>query len=182
MFAVEIVELYAATKLLFRKNKANVSLLRNVLIALAAVSGCAITIDLIYFKEDGNIIFDIFIFAFSIIWAWYFSKARRVRLVFIENNWTYTPYSKRRQLSTADKRKLAKRSLIVASVTFVLFLLMMGTILKDEGKPPDAGIFFVPIFYAVIAALLGWFLPLRKKKTDSDMASQSNTVSNQNNI
>jgi hypothetical protein len=180
VFAVEIVELYAGTKLLFRKNKANVTLLRNVLIALVVVSGCAIAIDLIYFKEDGSFIFDIFIFVFSIIWAWYFSKARRVKLVFIENNWTYTPYSERRQLSTADKRKLAKRALIAASVTFVLFLLMMGTVLKDEGKPPDAGIFVVPIFYAIIAALLGWFLPLRKKKINSTVASQTNTISNQN--
>lgn len=180
VFIVQIVELYAGTKLLFRKNKTNVEFLRNVLIALVVFSGCAIAIDLIYFKEHVGLIFDILIFVFSIIWAWYFSKARRVRLVFIENNWTYTPYSERRQLSTADKRKLAKRSLIAASVTFVLLLLMMGTVLKDEGKPPDAGIFFVPIFYSIIAALFGWFLPLRKKKIQSAVASQSNTIPNQN--
>jgi hypothetical protein len=63
--------------------------------------------------------------------------------------------------------------LIVAAVTFVLLLIMMGSVLTDVGKQPDAGIFFVPIFYAAIVALLGWYLPLRKKKNRSAEDSQS---------
>jgi accessory gene regulator protein AgrB len=123
--------------------------------------------------------FDILIFVFAIIWALYFSKARRVRLVFIEKNWTYTPHSERRNLTTEDKKKLRRRAAIAALIAFVLFLLMMGSVLKNEGKQPDVGIFYLPLFYAVIAAVVAWYLPLRNNKKSSTENSETGTVSNQ---
>jgi hypothetical protein len=160
----EFMEIIAATKLLFRKNIKNVTFLRKILLALLTTSAIAFAIDIVYFKDDPAFIFDILTLVFAIIWSLYFFKARRVRLVFIENNWVYTPHSERRVLTTEDKKKLRKRALISALVIFVLFLVMMGSTLQKEGKQPDMGIFVVPLFYSIITAIIAWYLPLRKKK------------------
>jgi len=100
----------------------------------------------------------------AIIWTLYFSKARRVRLVFIEKNWKYIPYSERRALNAEEKKKLRNRSLVFALVTFFLLLLIMGYVLKDEGKSLDTGIFALPLFYALVVAVIAWYLPVRKKQ------------------
>ena len=99
-----------------------------------------------------------------------------MRLIFIERNWTYAPYSERRTLTAEGKKKLRNRALVSALITFILFLLLMGSVLKDEGKHPDMSIFAVPLFYALVAAVIAWYLPIRKnrEKTSSvDNASMS---------
>ena len=166
VLVTEVIEVFAATILLFRRNEQNVKFLRYALIALVAIVSIALVIDIVYFRENPTLFFDILTLVFAIIWTFYFLKARRIRLVFIERNWVYTPYSGKRALTPEDKRKLRKRALIAALVTFALFLLMMGSVLKDEGKQPDVGIFVVPLFYALIAAVIAWYLPVRKKKTN----------------
>lgn len=164
VLATKLLEVVAATKLLFRKNEQNVKFLRKTLIALVATSAIALAVNIGYFRDDPALFFDVLTLVFAIIWALYFSKARRVRLVFIEKNWIYTPYSERRALTAEDKKKLRNRALVSALVTFVLLLLMLGSVLKDEGKPPDMGIFAVPLFYAFVVAVIAWYLPIRKKK------------------
>lgn len=168
VLVAQLTELYGATQLLFRKNESNVKFLRNTLIALCASSAVAIVIDLNYFKDDPGLFFDFLTLFFSAIWIWYFSKARRVKLVFIEKKWVYSPHSERRVLTIEDKRKLRKRAAIAALVTFVLFLLLIGSEPKNEGKQLDFGIFFVPLFYALIAAVVAWYLPLRKRKSSTE--------------
>src|SRR5437899_4716132 len=104
VLTAEFIEVFAATRLLFRRDEQNVKFLRNALIALAASSAVALVIDLTYFRDDPGLVFDILTFVFATIWALYFSKARRVRLVFLERNWVYTPYSEGRVLTAIDRK------------------------------------------------------------------------------
>lgn len=159
---VELIEVFVASRLLFRRSEANLIFLRWTLVALVAASVASIAIDLAYFKQDPGIVFDFITAFFAVIWAIYFRKARRVKAVFIDKNWMYDPQPTKRFLTAEDKKKLRKRVLIAASVTFVLLLVLMGSALKQDGKAPDAGIFFVPIFYAIIAAIIAWYLPVKK--------------------
>ena len=164
VLATEVMEVFAATRLLLRRNKENVRFLQNTLLVLVSSSAIALAIDLAYFKHDPALFFDIMTLLFSIIWSAYFWKSKRVRAVFIERKWTYTSYSKRRALTREDKRKLLRRALITTLASFVLFLLIMGYLLKDDSKQPDLSILWVPLFYAVIAGIVAWFLPIRKHK------------------
>jgi hypothetical protein len=163
VLTVEVTEVIVATRLLFRRSKNNLRILRNTLLALAIASGAAIAINLGYFRE-ASLFFDVLTFAFAIIWTLYFSKSKRVRSVFIDNKWRYDPVSRKRILTAQDKRKLGRRALTAALATFVALLLLMGTVLKEEAKQPDVGIFVVPSFYALVAAIIAWYLPIRKKK------------------
>jgi len=43
-------------------------------------------------------------------------------------------------------------------------LIMTGSVYQQDGVSPDAGIFAIPLFYAFIAALIAWYLPMRSKK------------------
>jgi hypothetical protein len=169
----EVIEVFAATRLLLRRNERNVKFLRNALLALVATSAIALAIDVAYFK-DPALFFDILMFVFATIWALYFSKSRRVKLVFIERNWVYTAYSQRRVLTPEDKKRLRKRAFIASSATFVAFLLLMGSVLKGEGKQPDMGLFAVPLFYALVAAIIAWYLPIRRSKPISDEDIRTN--------
>lgn len=164
VLATEVMEVFAATRLILRRNKENVRFLQNTLLVLVSTSAIALAIDLAYFKEDLSLFFDIMTLLFSIIWSAYFWKSKRVRAVFIERKWTYTSYSKRRALTREDKRKLLRRALMTTLASFVLFLLIMGYLLKDDSKQPDLSILGVPLFYAVIAGIVAWFLPIRKHK------------------
>ncbi|MFH0812459.1 MAG: DUF2569 family protein [Pseudomonadota bacterium] len=155
------LEVWAATKLLFRRSEKNVAFLRKILVALMVVSAAALTIDLAYFKEAVTLYFDIVTLIFSLVWFAYFLKAKRIRLVFIENAWDHSTYVVKRVLTPEDKRRLGRRTAVASAATFVVFLLMMGLSIGD--KKPDLGIFWVPLFYAAIAALIAWYLPLRKR-------------------
>ncbi len=163
----QFLEMGVATILLFQRNESIVKLLRKTLYALVATSAAALAIDISYFSDTPSIFIDALTLVFAIIWSLYFLKARRIQLVFIERNWIFTPFSERRALSQDDKRKLRNRALLSALVTFVLLLLMMGSTLQGEGKQPDIGIFAVPLFYAAIAAIVAWYLPLKKKKEEA---------------
>lgn len=165
-------EAYAATLLLARRNESNLRVLRFALIALAVSSGVALGIDIGYFSDGPTLFFDVLTFGFACIWCAYFWRAKRVRFVFVERRWDYASYSVPRVLSPAEKRYLTKRSAIAGSATFVLFLLMMGSAIGD--KKPDAGIFFVPIFYALIAVAVGWYAPIRKRKREALLQGPSN--------
>ncbi|MBI5892851.1 MAG: DUF2569 family protein [Deltaproteobacteria bacterium] len=100
VLVVELVEVSAATILLFRRSEANLNFLRWTLIALVVASIASIAIDLVWFKEDTGIVFDFITAFFAVIWAVYFRKARRVRAVFIDKNWVYDSQSKKRILTT----------------------------------------------------------------------------------
>ena len=172
VIVVEFMEIIAATKLLFRKNEQNVNFLKKILVALVATNVIALVIDIAYFSDEPALFFDVLTLVFAIIWALYFSKARRVKLVFIDKNWIYIPHSQRRALTVEDKKKLRKRALISALVIFVLFLLWMGSALKNEGKQLCFSIFTVPVFYAFVAAIIAWYLPIRKKKDKMSSAEE----------
>lgn len=171
----QLAEAIIATMLLFKRNENSVKLMRNTLYVLVGTSAAAVGIDIAHFSEDPAIFFDVITLVFAIIWALYFLKARRVRKVFIDNNWSYTPYSERRALTEQGKKKLRKRAAIAAAITFILLLVLMGSTLQGEGKEPDIGIFFVPLFYSFIAAVIAWYLPIRKKTETGNEATQNNT-------
>lgn len=160
----QIAEIALGTMLLFQRNARNVQWLRAALVALAITSGISLGIDLAYFSEFPNIFFGVLTFLFACVWAVYFWRSKRVQLVFVERAWNWAAVSAPRILTPAERRYLVKRTAIVGAITFVLFLLMMGAALGD--KKPDAGIFFVPIFYALIAAVAAWYSPIRRKKRD----------------
>ena len=178
---VQLGEAVVATILLFKRNENNVKFMRNTLYALVITSAAALAIDIAYFSDEPAIFFDALTLVFAVIWSLYFLKARRIQMVFIDRNWSYTSYSERRALSQEDKKRLRKRAAISASVTFVLFLLLMGSTLQGEGKEPDMGIFAVPLFYGVVAAIIAWYLPIKKKKTENDLANNSETVAEKDN-
>lgn len=166
-------EIVAATLLLVRRSEANVKILRKVLVALVIASAIALGIDIAYFNEVATLYFDIVTLVFAAIWLAYFYKAKRVRLVFIEGKWDYDAYAVKRVLTPEDKRRLRRRTLIASATTFLVLLILMGIALED--KKPDAGIFFVPLFYAAIAALVAWYLPLRKRRADTFSIESTNT-------
>ncbi len=165
-------EAYAATLLLIRRNESNLRLLRIALLALAVSSGASLGIDIAYFSEALTLFFDVLTFGFACIWCAYFWKAKRVRIVFVERAWDYASYSAPRILAPEEKRYLLKRAAVLGAVTFVLFLLLMGSAIGD--KKPDARIFFVPIFYALIAAAIGWYAPIRKRKREALLQARFN--------
>lgn len=167
-------EVYAATKLLVQRTEANVRILRKVLLALASASGIAFGIDLSFFEDELTLFSDVVTFVFAAIWLAYFSKAKRVQLVFIEGKWDYSSYAAKRVLTPEDRRRLRRRTWIASSATFLVLLIVTG--LAHGDRKPDAFlIFFVPLFYALIAALIAWYLPLRKREADTRHAgSRSN--------
>lgn len=81
------LEAFAATRLLFSRNEKNLHFLRKVLVALVAVSGVSLAIDIAYFPEAPTIALNVLTLIMSGIWTAYFFKAKRVRLVFIELAW-----------------------------------------------------------------------------------------------
>lgn len=169
-------EVVAATLLLVRRSEANVKILRKVLVALVMASAIALGIDIAYFDDQAaTLYFDVVTLVFAAIWLAYFYKAKRVRLVFIEGKWDYEVYAAKRVLTPEDKRRLRRRTLIASTTTFLVLLILMGISLGD--KKPDAGIFFVPLFYTAIAALVAWYLPLRKRRADPLRAESTDTPS-----
>jgi len=178
VIVTEGIEVFAATRLLFRRNERNLKFLKRTLIALVVTSGVALSIDIAFFKDEPALFLDILTFIFAIIWTLYFFKAQRMKLVFVDRNWVYKSSAERRVLLPEDKQKLRKRSIIATLVTFVLFLFMMGVSL--ENKKPDIGIFMVPLFCAFIAAVVAWYLPVRKKKAISTQGAILESKTKQN--
>lgn len=167
----ELAALTFGTVLLFRRTARNVQWLRAALLALAVTSGISLGIDIAYFSELPNIIFDIVTLLFACVWTAYFLRSKRVLLVFIERAWDWKAVSVPRALTPVERRYLGKRAAIAGGVTFVLLLLMMGGALGD--KKPDASIFVVPMFYALMAATAAWYSPIRKKKRDALLHASS---------
>lgn len=168
----QVFEAFAATLLLVRRNDTSLRLLRAALIALALCGGASLSLDIAYFSDAPTLFFDGLTFGFACIWCLYFWKAKRVQMVFVERAWDYASYSAPRELAPEEKRYLLKRATIAGSITFVLLLLMMGGAVGD--KKPDLGIFFVPIFYAFIAAAVGWYAPIRKAKREALLRARAN--------
>lgn len=161
-----VAEVAIATYLLFRRSEFTVALLKRALLCLVVTSSAALAIDLAYFDEGVNIFFDGLTLFFAVVWLAYFHRSARVRRVFIDRNWDYESQQLAKiPLTPIERRYLRKRALIAAAVTFVGFLAIMGSALGE--KKPDGGIFVVPLFYAVVAAALGWYLPIQKKKRES---------------
>lgn len=161
-----VAEVAIATFLLFRRSESTVALLKSALSCLVVASAAAIAIDFAYFNEGVNLFFDGLTLFFAVVWLAYFYRSARVRRVFVEHNWDYeSQQSTKVPLTPIERRYLRKRAAIVAAVTFVAFLAIMGSALGE--KKPDGGIFAVPLFYAAVAAALGWYLPIRKKKRES---------------
>lgn len=170
----EALEIYAGTVLLFRRNERNLWLLRYALLALTVSGSVSLGIDIAYFREFPTIFFDVLTLGFACVWSAYFWKSKRVRLIFVEKAWDNASASSPRNLSPAERRYLIKRAAIVGLVTFVLLLLMMGGALGD--KKPDAGIFILPIIYALVAAAIAWYLPIRKVKRDALLQGSATQV------
>ena len=175
VLVVLIAEVVLAAVLLFRRNEAMLRRLRLAQLALVVASGASLCIDIAYFDETATIFLDCYSLFFAVIWAWYFRRATRVQQVFVEHSWDYDGQQAAKHVPTkAELRYLWIRAAISAGIVFVLLLVMMGSAL--EGKRPDVGIFYVPLFYAAISAALGRYLPIRQKKRESLNAAGSGSV------
>jgi hypothetical protein len=102
---------------------------------------------------------------FGCIWILYFWKAKRVRLVFVDKAWVFEPDSPAIPHTPKEKMYLLKRSVVLSVASFIVVLLVVGADIGD--KSPDAGIFLAPIAYALVFFILGWMLPIGKKKRDA---------------
>lgn len=163
VLAAMATEAVVGTYLLFRRAEGTVRLMRNVLLAVLVTSAASLCIDLEYFNEAANLFFDVLTVAFTAMWLAYFRKSKRVRRVFVDHDWNYEAQQKAVVPRTPEERRyLKKRALVFAAATFIVLLIGMGSALGD--KKPDIGIFFVPLFYALIAAAVGWCLPITATK------------------
>ena len=156
-----VVELILGTRLLLQRTQERLRDLRWVQVAMLVASSVAVGIDAYFFPVAQEVFVHALALGFSIAWLAYFYRARRVRLVFIEGKWAYEADATKRVLTSEDRRRLGRRTLIASTVTFVVLLVLMGLSLGD--KKPHVEIFFVPLLYAAIAALIAWYLPLRKR-------------------
>jgi len=156
-----IAEVVLGTRLLLQRTEERLRNLRMILIAMVVTSAVAVGIDAYFFALAQKVFPDALALGLSIVWLAYFFKAKRVRLVFIEGKWEYEADTTKRILTSEDRRRLRRRTLVASTITFVVLLVLMGLSLGD--KKPDAGIFFIPLFYAAIVALIAWYLPLRKR-------------------
>lgn len=160
---VMTTEAVIATYLLFRRSEANIQRLQTVLAVLVIAAGLSLAIDLKYFSESTTIFFDALTLVTATVWCIYFRRSKRVQLVFIEHRWNYAAQQVTKPPLTPQERRYSRnRAIVSAVITFVLLLVAMGSAVGD--KKPDSGIFFVPVFYGLIAAALGWYLPISKKK------------------
>lgn len=166
-----IFEVILATQLLIQRTPEKLRMLRWVLAAMLIASSVSICIDAFFFPVGQKLIFDGLALGFSIVWLIYFLRARRVRLVFIERSWTIDSSKAKRVFTPEEKRRLNVRTLVVTVSAFLVLLVLMGISMGD--KKPDAGIFFVPVFYAAIAALIARSLPLRKRNSESQAEAES---------
>lgn len=161
LMAVLAIEVVLAVVLLIRRDTSTLRRLCTIQLALAWTSAATLCIDFIYFNE--KIFFDIYSLFFAVIWAWYFRKSTRVQQVFVYNNWDFEKQQAEKRIPTAaELRYVWMRAAVFGAIVFVLLLVMMGSALGD--KQPDVDIFYVPLFYATIAAALGRLLPIREKK------------------
>lgn len=172
VLAVLIGEVALSTVLLFRRNEATLRLLRLTQLALVVVAAASLCIDVVHFDEPATIFLDSYSLFFAVVWAWYFRKATRVHMVFVEHSWDYERQQAAKHVPTkAELRYLWQRAAVSGGIVFVLLLVMMGSALHD--KRPDVGIFFVPLFYGAIAAALGRYLPIRQRKRDALNAARA---------
>jgi len=170
MLLAMVSEMSWGIYLLWHRSEANVELLKKILLALCLTSAASLLIDLKYFDDPRTVIMDGFTLFFAVIWAAYFRRSRRVRLVFIEQSWDYErQQAEAIPLTPKELSYVRKRASIVGLVIFVLLLLMMGNDLGD--KKPEAEIFYVPLFYGIVAALLGRYLPISRSKKATLQAS-----------
>lgn len=98
-----VFEVFAGTKLLLSKNGKNLNLLKLSLAILAGASIISLVIDAAYFSDEIFIAIDSWTLFLSLVWLWYFAKARRVAKVFVEKNWVYQDNSERRKPAAEDK-------------------------------------------------------------------------------
>jgi hypothetical protein len=165
----EVLEAFAATKLLLARNERNLRFLRKVLVLLAAASLVSVALDVAYFSNEVAGTLDTISLVFAVIWNLYFAQAKRVQLVFVDKTWHYVEDAAPRPRAPEEKRYLWRRAALIGAITFIAALLLMGWSLGDQ--KPSWGILAMPSVWAVIIAGLSWFFPIRKKKLDALMST-----------
>lgn len=168
-----MAEVIVGTWLLRDRTNERLKHFRWVLVAVLITSLTAAGIDVYFFSRDKNLSLNVFSVGFSITWLAYFMLSKRVRLVFEEGNWSYSTDAENRVLSSDDRRRLRRRALIASSITFVVLLIVIG--ISQGEKKPDAAIFIGPLICAALAALIAWYLPLRKRRSDIPIETHSRT-------
>jgi hypothetical protein len=156
--AAQWFEVFAATRLLIRRNAKNLWTLRVSLFILIALSAASTAIDLGYFQA--NAVFDIITLVFAIIWSLYFYKAVRVKQVFVDHTFNHPDAVPKR--SPAEWRYVGKRALVVGVITFFVMLPIIGSNLGD--KKPDVHMFALALIDAAVFAACSLLFPIRKKK------------------
>lgn len=156
--AAQWFEVFAATRLLIRRNTQNLWTLRISLFILTALSGASTAIDLEYFQS--NAVFDIITLVFAIIWSIYFYKAVRVKQVFADHTFNHPDAVPRR--TPAEWRYVGKRALVIGVISFFVMLAIIGSNLGD--KKPDVHMFVLALIDAAVFAAFSLLFPIRKKK------------------
>ena len=156
-----LLEAFAATRLLARRTSSNLGFLRWTLIAAVITQAVSAGIDSVYFFEDPMYVLSILSFIMSVIWCAYFWRSERVNAVFVERNWNYEAFAPKPPIDTpAQRRHRIIRTVIVGSVTFIAFLIIMAAAVETK---PDASLFLLPAFYGLVAAAVAWALRVKRK-------------------
>lgn len=169
--AAQLYVTFAGTLLLFRRNARTLRAVRIALGVLAVASGISLAIDLTYFSESPTLFLEFFTFGFTCVWWAYFLKSSRVHLVFVENAWNYKSVHSSQPITPVEKRYLRRRALVIACITFVLLLVLVGIGLGD--KKPDMEIFVFPVAWGLIAGLIALAVPIRKSKRAALVKTQT---------
>jgi hypothetical protein len=158
VIAAQWFEVFAATRLLIRRNAQNLWTLRLLLFILIVLSAASTAIDLAYFQT--NAVFDIMTLVFAIIWSLYFYKSVRVKQVFVDHTFSHPDAAPKR--SPAEWRYVGKRAVIVGVITFFVMLPIIGSN-RGETKP-DVHMFVLALIDAAVFAAFSLLFPIRKKK------------------
>jgi Protein of unknown function (DUF2569) len=158
-------EIAAATYLLKRRTEKNLIGLRYAIWALLITTVVSCGIDFQVFNDVWTLSLEGIILFFATIWLLYFYKSVRVRRVFVDKNWIYAERVTARR-TPAERRYMLRRALLCAIGVYIVAFVLTG-VSQGEKKPEPAVLFFAPLAYAVLVALVSFLFPIRKRKREA---------------
>jgi len=86
-------EVVVGTMLLFKRNKRTLRLLKAMLLLLAFFLLVSFAVDRLVIRDGGPAVLNLFSAAIAGLWFAYFTRSRRVRMLFIEKIWDYSKFA-----------------------------------------------------------------------------------------
>ena len=162
--AAFLANVSVATYLLVRKSEVN---LRRTRLAIAALLGTAVislAINLATVHRHVELA-ENFLSPIWLVYLIYFYKSSRVTRVFVDHNWVYVepPSSVK---TPRERSYLRKRALLWAAALYA-FGFIVGWLNAGMHKPNAEILFELPVVYAVLAGLISYACPIRKRKRDA---------------